>query len=872
MTFLEVQKGRTQNRKTMRMLLICYLGLCNLSMLAQDQRPNILLVIADDMGIDMLDGYPVGSVKPSTPTLDSLRFSGITFMNHWATPQCAPTRATIMSGKFGIKTGVMSVPGNLDTTHQSIFQALSTASNGEYATALIGKWHISNPPDYDHPQQLGVDHYEGIFRGGVDDYYNWEKVENGVISQEQQYVTSHLTDASIDWINQREEPWFLWLAHAAPHSPFQTPPENLYTYDDVNTDQGKYLASIEAMDYELNRLFSSIDNDVLENTIVIFMGDNGTPRSVSDIFSNGHAKGSLYEGGVRVPFIVTGKGVSRNGEEEYGLTHSVDIFATILELAGNQLDGGIYNSRSFKSALSCDGTVAKKYNYTDHESDGQLNYAIRSQDYKLITYGDGTQEFYDISSNVDETENLLGVLSAEQALIANELQSEAEIIRQGWSCNDGILNGIEQGIDYCENDCPVDNLSFTNIGCCDEPSSPSVYWEFLEDGKRNIYSNDYPNHNFCYNPNNIPEEKYYHFKIDLNPSLTSTLTSIIDENGRPQRYFGVANNGVIFAPAPAAPFIFENPNTGEYNWDWVFEPTTNQGEGMGLVRLDCASAHTGPQGYHYHGEMFEYVETIEPGLTEDDIIPTEPIHIGWASDGFPIFYKFGPDAEGNIKSLLPSYQLKSGTRPGDGIEAPCGAFSGKYTSDFEYLCGKGDLDECNGIESEVEINTALGPQVFTYFYVITSDFPQIPRCLKGNISLDFENQNEDLTGEDNDGDGFISLFDCNDDDSDINPNAKEVEGNDIDENCDGSLISDVDDSFARQITYGPNPSSGEITIFNPERASLQIEIVNQQGICIKKTTCQNNECTIIIDSPGLYFLKVQTSLGLEMIKPLVIIN
>ena len=163
---------------------------------SQNNKPNILLIIADDLGIDVTNGYQENARMPFTPTLDSLRKNGLTFTNTWAAPQCTPTRASIMSGKYGINTGVMRPPGNLDLVHKSLFTQIAETTNDQYAGAVIGKWHISNPIDYDHPIQHGIDHYEGLFTSSVSDYYDWEKVENGTITTSKEYVTITL-DISI---------------------------------------------------------------------------------------------------------------------------------------------------------------------------------------------------------------------------------------------------------------------------------------------------------------------------------------------------------------------------------------------------------------------------------------------------------------------------------------------------------------------------------------------------------------------------------------------------------------------------------------------------------------------------------------------------
>ena len=815
----------------LKFLLFASAGFYQLSIQAQ---PNVLLIIADDLGNDVIEGFGIDVANyPNTPNLNTLKTEGISYLNTWATPSCTPTRASIMSGKYGIKTGVMRPPGNLDLEHESLFNYINENSSADYNKAVIGKWHISNPINLNHPFEHGADHFEGIIAGTVQDYYNWEKVENGNYVQVDEYVTSHLTNSAINWIDQQDQPWFLWLAHIAPHSPFHVPPDGLYSIDDPSSKRQKYIAAVEALDHEIGRLLDSMDEETRENTIIIFIGDNGTPNGVMRGYPNGHGKGSVYEGGVRVPMIISGNGVSRKDEVESGLTQVNDLYATLIETCSNPLPGGIHNSYSLLRSLQKENAIERTYVYSDYLENGVQFWAIRNQTYKLIEDESGNQEFYNIENSTDEEENLMLTLNPEEAEILSLLEIEAAIIRTGWSCQDFILNGDEIEIDDCNingSDCAeVDVLSFENIGCCDTPDEPSVYYEYEENDLRNIYSNGFPNHDYCYNPNNIPGQSYHYYRVTKDPIVTDELTNIIRDNGRPARHLGVALNGVFLSPAPGTPFIYTNKNTGEFNWDWVFEPTNNQGDGMGQVKLDCATAHTNPTGYHYHGEMFEYLETDQPGITSATVLD-ELYQVGWASDGHPIVYKFGPDAQGTVKELMPSFQLKVGERPGDGIVAPCGPYTGKYTVDYEYIQGLGDLDECNGIASEITLETALGTETFGYFYVVTSTFPQLGRCLKGKVSLDFENSADPVTGVDSDGDGYLSQFDCDDNDSAINPSAEEIPSNGVDEDCDGmDLLSSTHHLANSSIKIYPNPAVDIIHIDVAGKLNFQANLFDLKG-------------------------------------------
>ena len=825
----------------MRILkIILVLFFFTLTFFSQQQSPNILLIIADDMGIDSTPGFGINEDLPSTPTLDSFREKGLSFTNCWAAPQCSPTRAAIMSGKYGIKTGVMRPPKILETSHTSLFTKIKEQSITDYSMGLIGKWHIggSGTSNYSHPKDSGVPYYEGVFTSQVDDYYNWTKV-NSEENEEQvdEYVTTHLTNNAISWIDSQTKPWFLWLAHIAPHAPFQIPPNGTYTTTPSN-NRKIYLSMIESMDYEINRLLESMDDDTLENTVIIFIGDNGTPGQANNFWPNGHAKSSIYEGGIRVPLIITGKSVERVNEVEASLVQATDLHATILELAGVPLLGGTDNSLSLKPALSFENQVSKKINYTDYESSNTELWATRNDTYKLIEDENGREEFYNIFTDIKEETNLIGNLTTEQETIKMMLQQEAQTIRNDWSCNDGIKNGTETTIDDCNSPCETtDVLSYDNIACSYTPSNPSVYYEFIEQNDRVVYSNNYPNHNFNYVADRIPNPYYRVYKFDLKPKLSGEVTSLTRANGRPVNFFGIALNGVYMMPAPATPFIFEDVNTGEYNWDWVFEPTTNIGDGRDFVALDCASAHVNPNsGYHYHGNMYEYVEELEQGISTLNTPPAEVLQVGWAADGFPVLYRFGPDKEGNIKEMFPSFQLKSGLRPGDGISAPCGSYSGKYTNDFGYVAGKGDLDECNGIEASITLTTAQGEENFDYYYVVTQDFPQISRCIKGNFNDSFISNANALSGVDADGDGFVVSYDCDDSNANINPFATDNPSTSFDESC-GATLS-TKDLDLKDLGYyiNSNPNDGHFSVISTSLEEYQVQLYSITGQLVLEET------------------------------------
>ena len=187
--------------------------------------PNILLIIADDFGKDATPNYTEGSIKPTMPNLESLISSGITFDNLWSYPVCTPTRASILTGKYGLRTEVLQVGDQISTSETSIQEYLDINTQNEYATALIGKWHLSN--NAQDPSSMGIDYFAGLLQGGVQSYTNWNLVENGQSTTSSEYTTTKFTDLAINWVEDQTKPWFLWLAYNAPHTPFHLAPSNL---------------------------------------------------------------------------------------------------------------------------------------------------------------------------------------------------------------------------------------------------------------------------------------------------------------------------------------------------------------------------------------------------------------------------------------------------------------------------------------------------------------------------------------------------------------------------------------------------------------------------------------------------------------------
>jgi arylsulfatase A-like enzyme len=377
--------------------------------------PNVVLIIADDFGIDASPCYAVGAEKPTMPNLERLCAEGIVFDNVWVNPLCTPTRATLVSAQYGFRTGVRQNRQPLADTTRTLFDVLREEVPRPYGNAVIGKWHVSgHEPDPAAPAAYGVEHFAGLTTGALSSYASWDITENGTTRHTSAYATTLLTDKAIEWADAQQEPWLLWLAYNAPHRPYHVPPANLLSSVPADADRdarAKFFAMAEALDHEIGRFLDSLDAATRANTTIIFIGDNGTdPGVIQPPFGADRGKTSLYEGGVRVPLVVAGHGVTRAGDREDALVNGVDVSATIAELAGSG-DSELGDGVSFLDALSDASFDGRDFIYTDGPNRTLSGYnpgwAIRDARYKLIQYDSGERRLYDMSVDPWEQDDLL---------------------------------------------------------------------------------------------------------------------------------------------------------------------------------------------------------------------------------------------------------------------------------------------------------------------------------------------------------------------------------------------------------------------------------------------------------------------------------
>ena len=365
----------------------------------EEAAPNLLLILADDYGLDWAACYGAANL-PDTPTLNALCARGLVFENAWANPVCSPTRATALTGRYAPRTGIGSVVGGRSLNAAELTLPTALADSG-YTSALIGKWHLGG--DLSAPNDFGFAHFSGLFRGGLPDYRAWTKVVDGVEVDETRYATTAQVDDALAWLQQQDAqagPWFLQMAFTAPHSPFHVPPEDLYRValpaNPSNSEQ--YHAMIEAMDTELARLLAAID---LDNTVVVFIGDNGTPRQVArDPVAQNRAKDTLYEGGIHVPMIAAGPGITAG--RTTSLANVTDVWRTFVDLAGG--DATADDAVSLRPVFANSAAHVRTYLRSDLFGSAMGNgRTARDATHKLIQFDDNSEMLFDLSVNPWET-------------------------------------------------------------------------------------------------------------------------------------------------------------------------------------------------------------------------------------------------------------------------------------------------------------------------------------------------------------------------------------------------------------------------------------------------------------------------------------
>lgn len=411
---------------------------------AADQRPNIVFILADDLGYTDVACY--GSKYYETPNIDRMAAHGIRFTSGYTCgPNCAPTRATLMSGQYGPRAGVYTVGSverfdwrsrplrpvdnvtQLPLSKITLAQSLKKAG---YATGMFGKWHLGDGGEY-HPGQRGFD--EAIVSAGVHfDFVTHPPVEY----PKGTYLADFLTDKGVDFIRRHKEgPFFLYLPHFAVHSPHQAKTNLIAKFNPKPPAGGHnnpaYAAMIASVDESVGRVLALLDElKLADKTLVIFSSDNGGVggyvregiKKAGDVTDNAPlrgGKGMLYEGGIRVPYIFRWPGKIPAGTVCDQPINSVDLYPTLLEAAGAErppnypLDGVSYFKLLTGGGKGSLDREAIFWHFPGYLGAGVGSWrttpagAIRSGDWKLQEYfEDGRLELYNLRDDLSQKNNL----------------------------------------------------------------------------------------------------------------------------------------------------------------------------------------------------------------------------------------------------------------------------------------------------------------------------------------------------------------------------------------------------------------------------------------------------------------------------------
>ncbi len=433
---------------------------------AKTQRPNIVLILADDLGWSDLACY--GSDLHETPHVDGLAKQGVRFTNAYAaSPVCSPTRASILTGKHPARLHMTIwreaaeqrgrrkvlepiTRGDLPLEEVTLAEVLSSAG---YYTAHVGKWHLGTAPYYPQPHGFAVN-VGGTLWGAPQTFFypfrgeqyfrDWRYVPDLEPGEEGEYLTDRLTDKALEIVERvADRPFFLNLWYHSVHTPIEGKPELVAKYRDrvkpdaVHTNPD-YAAMVQSLDENVGRVLAKLDQlGIADRTIVVFFSDNGgfvntcklhPGRAVTSNAPLRSGKGSVYEGGIRVPLVVRWPGVTSEGAESSEPVFSCDLYPTLIRAAGltgdarhNQTVDGVDLRPLLDGSRAALDRKALHFHYPHYYPTTSPVSAVRSGNWKFIEYfEDDRTELYDLSSDVRETSNLVG----ERPDVAKRLQSE----------------------------------------------------------------------------------------------------------------------------------------------------------------------------------------------------------------------------------------------------------------------------------------------------------------------------------------------------------------------------------------------------------------------------------------------------------------
>jgi arylsulfatase A-like enzyme len=401
-------------------------------------RGNIVLIMADDLGYGDLGCYGCKDIR--TPAIDGLAAEGVRFTSFYSNaPECTPTRTALLTGRYQQRVGGLECAlgiGNvgryddairLRETHDLGLPADETSiarmlKDAGYATAISGKWHLGYEPKF-FPLKHGFDSWFGPVGGATDYFHHVEYTgqpalyENDKPVQREGYLTDLITDEAVKSIRQRRnKPFFLYVAYTAPHTPYQGPddkkPEPVAQADYNKGSRETFAAMVERMDQGIGRILESLDDAGLaDNTLVIFMSDNGANRTGDNSPFSGF-KGNLFEGGIRVPCIAKWPGVLAKGAVSHQPCMTMDFSRSIVRAAGTKPPAAReFDGMDILQAVATNQPVRKRTLFWRARRGQWTRKAVRDGYLKYISLrnGDSVKEYlFNLESDPAEKNNLLG--------------------------------------------------------------------------------------------------------------------------------------------------------------------------------------------------------------------------------------------------------------------------------------------------------------------------------------------------------------------------------------------------------------------------------------------------------------------------------
>jgi len=393
------------------LLILLQIGFLFSSCAKTENPPNVIIILTDDQGWGDIASH--GNPDIDTPFLDELASSGARFDRFFVSPVCAPTRASLLTGRDHLRTGTQWVTYGLENMRSEEVTFAEVFRDAGYKTGMFGKWHNGSHYPMD-PNGQGFDTFFGFTQGHWNNYFDTELEYNGEPVQTEGFITDVLTDSALAYIERNQDsPFLTYIPYNAPHSPFQVPDQyfDKYKAQGLSDKNAAVYGMVENIDDNVGRILKKLEElNLTENTIVIFMTDNG-PNG-GDRY-NGNMKGwkaKVDEGGVRVPLFIKWPAKIKPETEVEELTAHIDFLPSLIDLTGiefektNPLDGRSFAPLIFEENPEWDDRLFFTHQ-SRWDSLEQFPASVRNNRFRAVRYGDNW-ELYDMQQDPSQREDV----------------------------------------------------------------------------------------------------------------------------------------------------------------------------------------------------------------------------------------------------------------------------------------------------------------------------------------------------------------------------------------------------------------------------------------------------------------------------------